>query len=326
MHIKDRIYGSFDIKEEVLQELLISKPVQRLKGIHQGGASYLVNPEWNVTRYEHSVGVMLLIRMLGGSVEEQAAGLLHDVSHTAFSHVIDFVLDYENQDYHEEIFEEVISQSDILEILERYDIDVEKVMDESNWKILEQPLPDLCADRIDYTLRDMDQQGMMSQKDMDSFLQSLQFNGEKIYVNDERAAEWFVRFFYKEVIDYFLHPLNVYGYQVLSQSLREALQIGGITREDFLLTDDELLQKVKRSEDSTVQQLVGQLHPNVEVEYNEDDYDYNQHGKLRYIDPLVQINDGNLVPVSHINQSVKEATASAKKRSEKGTYVKVLSK
>ncbi|QHE54198.1 HD domain-containing protein [Pontibacillus sp. HMF3514] len=325
MHIEDKIYGSFDINEEVLQELLTSNPVQRLKGIHQGGASYLVNPEWNVTRYDHSVGVMLLIRLLGGSVDEQAAGLLHDVSHTAFSHVIDFVLDYENQDYHEEIFEEVISQSDIPEILKRHGLDIAKVMDEENWKILEQPLPDLCADRIDYTLRDMNQQGMMHQKDIDSLLKSLRFNGEKVYVDDDGAAEWFVRFYYKEVIDYFLHPLNVYGYQVLSQSLKEALQRGVITREDFLLTDEELLHKVKSSDDSTVQQLLGKLHPNVEVEYNEHDYDYSQHSKLRYIDPLVQIKDGNLVPVSQINQSVKEATARAKTQSEKGTYVKVLS-
>ena len=36
---------------------------------------------------------MLLIKKLGGSVEEQIAGLLHDVSHTAFSHVIDYVFD-----------------------------------------------------------------------------------------------------------------------------------------------------------------------------------------------------------------------------------------
>lgn len=90
MLVNDEIYGEYEV-EAVLQDLIQSKPVQRLKGIHQGGASYLVNPKWNVTRYEHSMGVMLLIRRLGGSIEEQIAGLLHDVSHTAFSHVIDFV-------------------------------------------------------------------------------------------------------------------------------------------------------------------------------------------------------------------------------------------
>lgn len=51
-----------------------------------------MNKEWNVTRFDHSVGVMLLVKKLGGSVEEQIAGLLHDVSHTAFSHVVDYVL------------------------------------------------------------------------------------------------------------------------------------------------------------------------------------------------------------------------------------------
>jgi HD superfamily phosphohydrolase len=34
---------------------------------------------------------MLLVRRLGASLEEQIAALLHDVSHTAFSHVIDSV-------------------------------------------------------------------------------------------------------------------------------------------------------------------------------------------------------------------------------------------
>lgn len=88
--ISDKIYGEFEL-EKVLEDLIVSKPVQRLKGIHQGGASYLVNEKWNETRFDHSVGVMLLIKKLGGSIEEQIAGLLHDVSHTAFSHVVDFV-------------------------------------------------------------------------------------------------------------------------------------------------------------------------------------------------------------------------------------------
>ncbi len=36
---------------------------------------------------------MMLVNRLGGSLEEQIAALLHDVSHTAFSHVIDYVLE-----------------------------------------------------------------------------------------------------------------------------------------------------------------------------------------------------------------------------------------
>ena len=65
MKITDSIYGEFKV-EPILEELIKTKEVQRLKGIHQGGASYLINIEWNVTRYEHSVGTMLFIRIMGG--------------------------------------------------------------------------------------------------------------------------------------------------------------------------------------------------------------------------------------------------------------------
>ena len=41
----------------------------------------MVNEIWNVTHFEHSIGVMLLIRIVVGSIEEQIARLLHDVSH-----------------------------------------------------------------------------------------------------------------------------------------------------------------------------------------------------------------------------------------------------
>lgn len=61
MFISDVLYGEFKV-DPVVEELIVSKSVQRLKGIHQTGASYLVNKEWNVTRFDHSVGVMLLVK------------------------------------------------------------------------------------------------------------------------------------------------------------------------------------------------------------------------------------------------------------------------
>ena len=42
--------------------------------------------------FEHSLGVYLLLRRLGADRREQVAGLLHDISHTAFSHAVDFLI------------------------------------------------------------------------------------------------------------------------------------------------------------------------------------------------------------------------------------------
>ncbi len=70
---------------------------------------------------------MLLIKLLGGSIKEQIAGLLHDVSHTAFSHVIDFALENINENYHEEIFYEVIENSQIPSILSKHGYDYKEI-------------------------------------------------------------------------------------------------------------------------------------------------------------------------------------------------------
>ncbi len=64
MNINDRVYGRTIIQEPILIELINSKPIQRLKGINQAGASQYAIEGKTVTRYEHSLGVMILLREL----------------------------------------------------------------------------------------------------------------------------------------------------------------------------------------------------------------------------------------------------------------------
>ncbi|AJH21342.1 HD domain protein [Bacillus mycoides] len=245
MIISDVIYGEFKV-DKVLEELILSKPVQRLKGVHQAGASYLMNEKWNVTRFDHSVGAMLLIKKLGGSVEEQIAGLLHDVSHTAFSHVIDYVFDNENESYHEEIFSSVVKNSEIPAILSKHGYNYEDILlDDSKWTLLEKSAPELCADRVDYTLRDMFTYGYISLEEVHSFLEDLiEVDGKMVLQNIE-IAEWFTKTYYKEVIDFFMKPMNIYGNDMLAKTLKLALHKKIIHPDDFLLEDHELITKLR---------------------------------------------------------------------------------
>ena len=69
MKITDEIYGEFDINEEVLIELINCKTIQRLKGISSAGF-YPAYPEisYKITnRYNHSIGVFLLLRKYGNN-------------------------------------------------------------------------------------------------------------------------------------------------------------------------------------------------------------------------------------------------------------------
>lgn len=322
MIVWDSIYGKH-IVEGVLEELILSKPVQRLKGIHQGGASYLVNEKWDVTRFDHSLGVMLLIKALGGSLEEQIAGLLHDVSHTAFSHVIDFVLDCKDEDYHEKIYDQVIMESEIPFILKRYGYDCEVIV-QSKWELLEQQAPELCADRVDYTLRDMYQYGHITLESVQDFLDHVIIINGRMYLDNIESAEWFVKTYYSEVIDFFMNPINIYGYDVLAKTLKLALAKNLISLEDLLGTDEEVMSLLSSTEDHEVKNLLKRIHGNVKVIESQLEYDLHRKNKVRLIDPSV-IEGTQLLRASSLSERVKKMGIEAYKKASKGIYLKVIS-
>lgn len=323
MKIIDSIYREFDI-EDILEELINTKEIQRLKGIYQGGASYLVNEKWNVTRYEHSIGAMLLIRIMGGSIEEQIAGLLHDVSHTAFSHVVDFALKNSTEDYHEKIYDEIIEKSKIPEILLSNGYDYKDILfNEKKWTILEKPLPKLCADRVDYTLRDRYEYGHISKEEVERFLDNLTMVKGELVIKSLEVAEWFVDTYYKEVVGFFMHPLNVYGYDRLSKALKLALDFKEITLEDLLKEDKEVYRLLENSKIKEVLELINDLKDKVTLIEDKNNYEIFQKNKLRMIDPTVII-ENEIFKVSEKSQVAKLLSERALKKAKQGSFLKVV--
>lgn len=323
MFINDLVYGNFII-EPLLEELINTKVVQRLKYINQSGASYLVNPKWNVTRYDHSVGTMLFIRIMGGCIEEQIAGLLHDISHTAFSHVVDFALDNKNEDYHEKVFEEVIESSEIPTLLKKYGYEYKDIIEnESKWTILEKSAPKLCGDRIDYTLRDMLNCGVISNEDIKEFIFSLKIVNGEVMITSIEMAEWFVGLYYKEVIGFFMDPLSVYANDRLSKAIKISLNINEITFSDLLKTDEEVFNILKNSKSEEIITLINELNHNVRVIESEEEYDIYQLNKLRTIDPSIFI-DNFIYRASEKSKKVSIMNEKAIEKSRNGVYIKVI--
>lgn len=323
MKIIDSIYGEFEV-EPIFELIINTKEVQRLKEIHKGGASYLINPKWNVTRYEHSIGTMIFIRLMGGSIEEQIAGLLHDISHTTFSHVVDFVLKNNNQDYHEKIYDEIIESSNIPQILLNNGYDYKDILfNESKWTILEKSAPKLCADRIDYTLRDMYHYGFISKEEIKSFLDHLNVINGEIVITSIEISEWFVNTYYKEVIDFFMDPLNVYACDKLSKALETALDLNEITLDDLLKEDKYVYRLLENSNSEEVLNSIKSINNEVKLIEDREEYDIFQKHKVRIIDPTIFI-DGKLYKTSEKSEIAKSLTDKALRKSEKGVFIKVI--
>ena len=81
MQFNDLVYGRAEINEPVLVELINSKPLQRIKKVNQAGTQ-LVEPHRTSTRYDHCVGVLILLRKYDASIEEQIGGLLRCSPHS----------------------------------------------------------------------------------------------------------------------------------------------------------------------------------------------------------------------------------------------------
>ncbi|MDR6224751.1 HD domain-containing protein [Desmospora profundinema] len=325
MRLVDPLYGSVEI-EPVLAELFQTPPVRRLAGVHQAGAASLMRPQWNVTRLEHSAGVLLLIRRLGGSLQEQAAGLLHDVSHTAFSHLVDRVLDHPAEDYHDQQWDEIVKAPSIAAAIAGAGWEWDDLLPLKRWSILEQPAPDMCADRVDYTLRDQHRYFGLSLEEIHAFLDALTLVDGRMAVKSVEWAEWFVDAYYREVVDFFLDPDNVYAHERLSGVLQGAIREGAVTDRDWMKTDRDLLETVQTRGSEALLCRLSEIRPGVRLEEcgPDENWDIHLKQKVRWIDPLVMEGDGPVMRASQRSAFIWERTSKAKERMEKGVYVRIL--
>lgn len=153
--VRDKIYGEYSITEPVLIDLLQSPELLRLKGICQHGVTTFLGFGPKVTRFEHSVGAFLLVRKVGASIEEQIAALLHDISHTSLSHVVDDALSQPGEgSYHEVHKFRFLKTTQLPQLLTQHGFGDLKSLEEELFPLVEMPSPHLCADRLDYALRD----------------------------------------------------------------------------------------------------------------------------------------------------------------------------
>ena len=288
VRITDIIYGSTEITEPVLIELLASKPVQRLKHINQHGPMKQAQPQrGTITRYDHSVGVMLLLRKHGASVAEQAAGLLHDIAHTAFSHVVDYAMDSDKrQNFHEEIKQYFVNQSEIPEILRRYDFNPEYIIQAENFSLLERTEPELCADRIDYVVRDsvvtFDLLTLAAGK---AHHAALRTNGTEWYFVNQQSAKQFAEDMLNCSEQGWYSATNLAAFHTLGTVMKLLLKNNFITQEDLFSTDEAFYAKCQSCQDSEIQQLLHQLE-NLNATVDPSDFTILRKPKIRTADPL----------------------------------------
>ncbi|MCG8460893.1 MAG: HD domain-containing protein [Holophagales bacterium] len=176
--IRDPIHG-FIRTDELETALLASRPMQRLRFIHQLGLTFLVFPGAEHSRFSHALGVMHLAGRIydalaakdesplpagGDAVERRlvrVAALLHDIGHAPFSHTAEDL--FEGGIDHEDMTLRLLDTEEMRTIFEEHGngvgAEAVKRILQKRGSVIEQLLSEIVTseldvDKMDYLRRD----------------------------------------------------------------------------------------------------------------------------------------------------------------------------
>lgn len=157
---------------EAEREIVDTVIFQRLRGIRQLAGAHLVYPSAQHSRFEHSIGTMHIAGYAGETLfskgyfgdedkvqQLRLAALLHDIGHGPFSHLFEEVLMEKQNMNHEDMGRQIISQSEISDILGKHGYNSSDICElsfgQSNIQFFNEIISGaLSADMMDYLPRD----------------------------------------------------------------------------------------------------------------------------------------------------------------------------
>ena len=292
MYYDDPVYGTVEIDKPVILDLLNSPCMLRLKKVDQAGFLKHFRPdEDKITRFEHSVGVFLLLKLFGASLEEQIAGLLHDVSHTAFSHCSDYLGshdDQKKQTHQDDVFKAFVSASEIPAILTRHKIDLDYILNDAHFPLKETTLPDICADRIDYSLRTAIAAHACHDEEIQFLLQSLATDGTIWFFTSVNAALRYASLFSFLNKNHFAGLSSAVMLHTVGTVLRYSIDRGYLTHEMLYTTDDQVLETISQYalKDPKLQRYLDRMYNKATYTNDPEHYHARVFCKSRVVDPL----------------------------------------
>ena len=283
-----------------LDEYIKLPAVKRLRNVGMNcGCEYTAFPLFRsigrYSRYDHSVGVALIVWHFTQSCSQTIAGLLHDVATPVFAHVVDFLNgDYLKQESTEAGTKAVIEgSSELQKLLCRDALTVGDVCDYHLYPVADNDAPQLSADRLEYSLGNMVNFGFCSAADAKRFYNDLtvgmnETNQTEIVFKTQTTAEAFAMAALK-CSRVYVSDEDRYSMQILSEILRTAVSLGVLTSDDLYTTEPEVIEKLRQNDLTSllwedfcsIRQIVRDNCPGANGQWRKID------AKKRYIDPLI---------------------------------------
>ncbi len=277
MTVTDPVHGSIPISD-IQRELMQTVELQRLNAVHQLGMTYQVYPSAHSMRFPHALGVSHLAQKMGQCLilqNEQlsltenrrnelvtlltAAGLLHDICHTPWSHTLEPLLMELVQKNHMEMTRELLQgnrkmpipgSGRIPEILHDFGIDPADVADliTQSFKgpayVQQMIFGEVDADTMDYLCRDFYSTGVsFGHLDINRLIQTMIVLPNRLcfQIKGLPAVRDFLNARIEMYSAVYLHKTTRIADMMFLKAARVSIIENGEFSNFWSMTDDELL-------------------------------------------------------------------------------------
>lgn len=283
-----------------LREFAQTEEMLRLKDIGMDcGCEYTSFSLWDqmrpYRRYEHSLGVALIVYHFTGDIRQTVAALLHDIASPVFAHVVDFMNhDYTKQESTEERTREIIENSqEIKALLDKYGLSPDDVSDYHRYPIADNDTPRLSADRLEYTLENMNRFLRVDEKILREFYDDLtvginEDGQQELMFRTPLLAHDFTLYVIRNSGIYVSDP-DRYCMERLARILRKAVDKDVIVPSDLYKTETIVINKLENNETVSDEWQQYRKLRTVEKSMKQPDDSWLMiDAKKRYIDPYIE--------------------------------------
>ena len=242
-----------------LRECAAAPSMQRLRNVGMNcGCEYTSFPRFAglspYSRFDHSLGAALIVWHFTHDEKQAVAGLMHDVASPVFAHVVDFLHgDYLTQESTEDGTRAIIENDETLQrVLFAHGLHTDGVCDYHIYPIADNDSPRLSADRLEYTLGNLLNYRIRAIDEVRAFYENLRVGTNEdgtpeLVFSDAGIAEGFAlaSFACSQI---YVSAEDRYAMQMLSELLRDAINLGVLSEADLLTTEPEVIDRLLRNE------------------------------------------------------------------------------
>jgi len=255
--VRDPIHDYIDLTP-LETKLVDTQAYQRLRWIRQLGPANLVYPGANHTRHEHCMGTCHVVGRMADSADldsgerqlASAAGLLHDLGHSPFSHLGDEI---EGLEDHVDRTMDLVSKTEISDVLSQEGIDKNEINQIIDGKHSLGALVsgDLDGDRLDYLVRDAHYTGVSTGVDMGRLITTMSMVDGNLVVREGGlpAVEALLTARSTMYPTVYFHPFARGAELMLARAANTAIEANEFTRDEFAnFTDHKFLSELNNAQ------------------------------------------------------------------------------